>query len=450
MKNNICVVARGVNKKFLKNIYEHNVQRLQKGLEIDYLLKDEDSLGFNSKIVNNGNYESLNDYNQINEKLEELEKQRMEILSKRENNGDYLKNHLVEFVVVLSEEQSNFYLENGKKLNLGIEQFIEDLEQNYNIKSLMYSEHFDEGHIEDEEIKRNIHFHIVGYNYSIEEEKSILSNFTKQDFRDLQDLAQNSFQKVGLDFERGLSKRITKKEHLEKNDFTIQKQKDEIKFLEKRRKEEYYFAKEVKNDIKDLRANFERDSIEFEQLTALLNVARNEEKERSEKNRIEFESSKEQRSFISGNLRNILQKHLKNDEIGLIKKETITKVEDKNQLFKDLINEFERMSKIDIQNMDYNNTKNYEQTLIKEKNQLSKKNEELENKNETLKKQNEILQTQQDSFINNFKNFKEKYLELEEQNNTYKDFILQNNLQKKFENFEREIKEEDNNLQFNF
>ncbi len=449
MRNYVSVTSRGVNKEFLENVYKHNVDRLQKGEEIDYLLKKEDSLGSNSKILNNGKFEQLNDFNSLNTAFEKLEEQRKEIINKRQNNGDYLQNHLVEFVVALSEEQSNFYLDNDVDLSSGIEKFIENLNENYGINTLMYSSHFDEGHYENNEVKKNIHFHLVAYNYSIKDEKAILSNFTKQDFRDLQDLAANSFQEVNLDFKRGISKKITGKEHLETLEFALQKQKIELEQLQRRRKEEYYLAKSVKNEIKDLRTNFERDSIEFEQLTTLLNVARAEEKERADKNKIEFENNQEQRNFISSNLKNILVKHLKNEQIGILNKENITKVENKNELFKDLILEFEKMKKIDIQNLDYNNIKNFEKELINNTRTLEKKVETLENKNEKLEDENKILKQQQENFIKNFKDFKVKFEEIEQENHKYKDFILQSNLHKNFENFGK-IEDKDNNLPFNF
>lgn len=449
MRNYSSVTSRGVNKKFLELIYEHNVNRLKKGKTIDYLLEEKDSLGSDSKILINGKFEQLNDFNSLNTAFENLEEQRQELISKRSNNGDYLQNHLVEFVVALSEEQSNFYLDNDVDLSSGIEKFIENLNENYGINTLMYSQHFDEGHYEENEVKKNIHFHIVAYNYNLKDEKAILSNFSKQDFRDLQDLAANSFQEVNLDFSRGISKKLTKKEHLETLEFALQKQKIELEQLQRRRKEEYYLSKSVKNDIKDLRSNFDRTSVEFEQLTTLLNVAREEERERSEKNKIEFENNQEQRNFISSSLKNVLIKHLKNEEIGFVKKENITKVEDKKQLFNDLILEFEKMKKIDIQNLDYNNIKNFEKELINNTRKLENKVETLENKNEKLEEQNKTLMKQQENFVKNFGDFKTKFIEIEQENNKYKEFILQNNLNKNFENFGK-IEDKDNNLPFNF
>lgn len=448
MRNYSSVTSRGVNKNFLELIYEHNVNRLKKGETIDYLLNKEDSLGNRSKILIGDEFINLESFNQVKENLDKLEEQRQQLISKRENSGDYLQNHLIEFVVALSEEQSNYYLDNDIDLSTGIEKFIENLNESYGIKTLMYSEHFDEGHYENNEAKKNFHYHIVAYNYHLEKEKSILGNFTKQDFRDLQDLAANSFQEVNLDFERGISKKITNKEHLKTLEFALQKNKIELEQLQRRRKEEYYLAKSVKNEIKDLRTNFERDSIEFEQLTNLLNVAREEEKERSEKNKIEFENDKEQRSFISSNLKSVLQKHLKKEEYGILKKETITKVENINELFKDLISEFEKMKKLDIQNMDYNNIKNFEKELMNDKTKLVKVIETLDNDNRKLEKENKILKQQQENFVNNFGDFKTKFIEIEQENQEYKKFILEKNLGQNFENFNQ--KKEDNNFLFDF
>ena len=73
----------------------------------------------------------------------------------------------------------------------------------------------------------------------------------------------------------------------------------------------------------------------------------------------------------------------------------------------------------------------------------------LENKNEKLEEQNKTLIKQQENFVKNFGDFKTKFIEIEQENNKYKDFILQNNLNKNFENFGK-IEDKDNNLPFNF
>jgi len=251
MKNLISVNARGVNKNFLDKVFEHNVKRLKNGDTIDYLLSEKNSLGSRSffyefdKTLKIAKQKQLKeeDYFLVSSQLEKMEKIRVDKLQQRENKGDYLKNHLCEMIVALSQEQVEEYLKEGKDLSLGIEEFAKNLEEKYNLKVIFVSEHFDEGYVENNEINRNYHYHLVAYNYDLENMKAILSNFTRQDFRDLQDLASDSFKSVDLDFERGISKIITKKEHLEKNEHIIQVQKEKIKEL-------YTNTNKLKNEFK--------------------------------------------------------------------------------------------------------------------------------------------------------------------------------------------------------
>ena len=45
----------------------------------------------------------------------------------------------------------------------------------------------------------------------------------------MQDIAANSFQELGLNFQRGTSKELSTKEHLERNDYILAKQNKELK-----------------------------------------------------------------------------------------------------------------------------------------------------------------------------------------------------------------------------
>ncbi|MFY4804722.1 hypothetical protein ACOTWC_11735, partial [Aliarcobacter butzleri] len=67
--------------------------------------------------------------------------------------------------------------------------------------------------------------------YDFNKNLAFASNLKKSDYRELQTLAQNSFNSVGLDFKRGVSKFVTKKEHLIKKDYIIQKQQKKLKSL---------------------------------------------------------------------------------------------------------------------------------------------------------------------------------------------------------------------------
>jgi hypothetical protein len=70
------------------------------------------------------------------------------------------------------------------------------------------------------------------HNHHFETKKAIFSNFRKRD-RQLQTLAQKSFNQAGLDFRRGLSKFQTKLNHQKRNDFILHKQNQELKILQK-------------------------------------------------------------------------------------------------------------------------------------------------------------------------------------------------------------------------
>mgnify|MGYP003503948132 FL=1 len=422
MKNLISVNARGVNKNFLNLIYEHNVARLKKGDKIDYLLSEKDSLGNRSffyefdKTLKIAKQKQMKeeDYFLVSSSLEKLEKTRLEKIQERENKGDYLKNHLCEMVIALSQEQVEEYLKEGKDLSEGIQVFAKNLEEKYNLKTLFYSEHFDEGYVENNEINRNYHFHLVAYNYDLENMKAILSNFTRQDFRDLQDLASDSFKSVNLEFERGISKTITKKEHLEKNEHIIQKQKEEIKEL-------YTNTNKVKNEFKDLRNLFERGSEEYNSLNILVKNLQEEEKELRQKKEVFVEDFKEQRTLVSAHLKKFIVDNT-------TKKNDIRTINNTKDFYESLILEVEKITKLDIRNLDYENIKNFEKNIIEENRnltskmqQLEKKVQNLENGNYSLKDKIQVLENENDKIKN--------------QNNNFKEFIVENGLKKKKKKF---------------
>ncbi|MCT7525419.1 hypothetical protein N5T77_10195 [Aliarcobacter cryaerophilus] len=429
MKNFISVNNKVASKSALLSIFKHNVQRLQRGNKIDYLLSEKDSLGNRSfffefdKTLKMTKQKMLKeeDYFLVCNNLEKLESVRLEKLQDRENRGDYLKNHLVEMCVSLSAEQVEEYLSEGKDLSKGIQAFIKNLKEKYNIKTLMYSEHFDEGYLENGVVNLNYHYHLVGYNYDLENMKAINSTFRKQDFRDLQDLASISFKSVNLNFERGLSKNITKKEHLERNDFIIEKQQKTIKEL-------YTNANKIKNEFKDLRKNFERGSEEYTNLTNIIKNLQNEEQELRGKKEILLQDRKEQRALISEFAKNFIIENtiLKNDK-RIIK--------DNQQFFKKMVLEFEKFSKLDIKNLDYQNIKKFQASILVEAKKKQNENFELKQKIEKLEVENNNLK----------KDISKKDLEkndLEHENNTlktkvnnFRDFVVEKNLKEDYKKF---------------
>ncbi len=429
MKNLISVNARGVNKNFLDKVFEHNVSRLKKGDKIDYLLSNENSLGSRSffyefeKTLKIAKQKQLKeeDYFLVSSQLEKMEKIRVDKLQQRENKGDYLKNHLVEMVVALSQEQVEKYIEEGKDLSLGIEEFAKNLEEKYNFKVLFSSEHFDEGYVKDNEINRNYHLHIVAYSYNLEEEKAILSNFTRQDFRDLQDLASNSFKEVGLDFERGISKTITKKQHLEKNEHIIQKQKEEIKEL-------YTNTNKLKNEFKELRNVFERDSEEYNNLNILVKNLQEEEKFLRQKKEVLVEDFQEQRTLISSFAKDFIVNNT-------TKKNDIRTINNSQDFYKNLVLEIEKITKLDIKNLDYENIKNFEKSIIEENRNLTSKMQQLEKKVQILENENYSLKE-------NFQSLKIENDKIKDKNNNFKEFIVENGLKEDFKKHKQKILED--------
>ncbi|MCT7574101.1 hypothetical protein N5U00_02060 [Aliarcobacter butzleri] len=422
MKNLISVNARGVNKNFLDKVFEHNVSRLKKGDKIDYLLSNENSLGSRSffyefeKTLKIAKQKQLKeeDYFLVSSQLEKMEKIRVDKLQQRENKGDYLKNHLCEMIVALSQEQVEEYLKEGKDLSLGIEEFAKNLEEKYNFKILFSSEHFDEGYVKDNEINRNYHFHIVAYNYDLENMKAITSSFSRQDFRDLQDLASNSFKNVGLDFERGISKTITKKQHLEKNEHIIQKQKEEIKEL-------YTNTNKLKNEFKDLRNLFEKGSEEYNNLNILVKNLQQEEKELRQKKEVIVEDFQEQRTLISSFAKDFIVNNT-------TKKNDIRTINNSQDFYKNLVLEIEKITKLDIKNLDYENIKVFEKNIIEENRNLTSKMQQLENKVQNLENENYSLKDKIEELENENDKIKDK-------NNNFKEYIIENNLKEDFKKF---------------
>lgn len=422
MKNLISVNARGVNKNFLDKVFEHNVKRLKNGDTIDYLLSEKNSLGSRSffyefeKTLKIAKQKQMKeeDYFLVSSNLEKLEKTRLEKIQERENKGDYLKNHLCEMVVSLSKEQVEEYLNEGKDLSLGIEEFAKNLEEKYNLKTIFYSEHFDEGYVKDNEINRNYHYHLVAYNYNLEQEKAILSNFTRQDFRDLQDLASNSFKNVGLDFERGISKTITKKQHLEKNEHIIQKQKEEIKEL-------YTNTNKLKNEFKDLRNLFQKGSEEYNNLSLLVKNLQEEEKFLRQKKEVLVEDFQEQRTLISSFAKDFILNNT-------TKKNDIRTINNNQEFFKNLVLKIEKITKLEIKNLDYENIKNFEKSIIEENRNLTSKMQLLENKVQNLENENYSLKDKIQILENENDKIKDK-------NNNFKEYIVENGLKEDFKKF---------------
>jgi hypothetical protein len=186
----------------------------------------------------------------------------------KEVNGRSCRNDmntLFEHVVVLSEEHVT-YLETklgSEKAKKAIVTCLKNYSQKYADKygftRLSESLHLDEGHYDDDgKFVRNVHAHIMFFNYDFKNKKSNLkflmkkgkdpitgkTNELNENFVSIQDLAYECFK--ALKFKRGKSKLLTLAKYLPKHQF-LQK-----KIIDKK--------SELKNLLKDInqhRAKFE-------------------------------------------------------------------------------------------------------------------------------------------------------------------------------------------------
>lgn len=457
MKDFIQVNCSSHSKFSLKSCFDHNVQREKNGEEIDYLLDEDNRLGnetttFSYHVVSSGTYaENLrnfyatisksNNYKTLKDSFDFLENQRTEIL-KSENKKDYQTKHLVEFIISLSEEKAKEYLNNGIDINIGFNQFSKDLEEKFNLNTLQISVHKDEGALDKENnVRHNIHAHIIAYNYNFIEKKSILANFKKGDFRQLQTLAQKSFNGVGLDFKRGVSKFKTKKVHLDRNDYILKKQNSELKNLrieiennQKKSKELYTLLNQQKNQLKELRTSFEKDSNIYKMLSMNIKNFQQQEQQKREEHRIldeQLKILKEKTKKQTHKIDDIekFKKEIKEDLKEYLKQHT-TKKENKyfinniNSFYLNLVETFEFASNLDIKIDELNDLKNKNEELYQN---LQKVNSANINLKDELKKI-ELLNVK-------IKNLIDTNYNLENENYQLKNFIKDKNLEEDYNEF---------------
>ncbi|MCT7639119.1 hypothetical protein [Aliarcobacter butzleri] len=392
MKNFISVNAKHYKKREINRISEHNF-RLQK---IGYLLPKEhikyDNINIiydNTNIIyenktNENNLTKLGQYTQnLNEifnkkELDNILKSQYELLlNKKEKiqykNKSYAKTNestLVEMVVALSEEQAKFYLESGKDLGVGFDNFTKKLCEKYGFTPLQVSLHLDEGNVENGVTKLNVHAHLTFFNFNFEKERSVLRTLKKQDYKDLQDLAANSFQEVGLNFVRGEGKEITNKKHLERNDFILSKQKQQIESYDLILKSLIPRVNEEKKDLKALLNTFNKDSVEYNLVYNLVGSTITLEKELRKYSKID-DFNKENKDEII----NLLKKHL--EKVKPIVGKDFYKLENSNALIHNLEKFAQKISNV-----------NLEFTQNQEK---DKKIEELEKELNKQQEQNSII-----------------------------------------------------------
>lgn len=117
-----------------------------------------------------------------------------------------------------------------KKLSEMMEDYMLKMKNEYGLEPIGFKFHLDEGHVKND-LKRNIHAHVLFYNFDFETKKSPWRSLKKKDFKHFQGLAAESFKNVG--FVRGVSKEKTKKKHLSRDEFIEEKHKKSVTIVKK-------------------------------------------------------------------------------------------------------------------------------------------------------------------------------------------------------------------------
>lgn len=368
MKNFVSVNLVTYNKEHINIIINHNVNRKNFDNKIPYLLDDNNVLDKNIHLTYSN--------------FDELETKRKNYLISK-NRNDYMQKHLVEFVVSLSYDKVKEYIKDNQDLDKGFVQYSKDLKEIFGIETLNIDIHKDEGYLENGEIRYGYHAHILAYNHDFNKNVAFASNLRKKDYRTLQTMAQDSFNKVGLDFKRGVSKFVTKKEHLNRNDYIKQEKQKQLKSIfvdidtqKKELKNIYTEINKQKNEMKKQRDLYQKFDLEYKefnekflQLQALEKQKRQEYKalENSIKDKkIEVENVENYEKSLKNDIAKIVKEHTK--KVSPIMGEDFYKVEDRNIMFTKLVNKIQEPLNIQLNEITH----------------LKRENKKLENENSKM------------------------------------------------------------------
>jgi hypothetical protein len=160
----------------------------------------------------------------FNEKFENYKK----ILGKNPRS-DF--NCYLEGVLAFSNDKfQKAFKEDPLVFETALTESLDRISKEFGFTGLGWSLHVDEGYKqEDGSIILNPHAHLSFFNYDFENRISTFKKLKKKDFSRMQDICGEVFKELG--FERGISKKITNKKHLEKADFVAQKTKENIKLF---------------------------------------------------------------------------------------------------------------------------------------------------------------------------------------------------------------------------
>lgn len=261
MKNFVCV-----NAKYYKNSNAAgelgHVNRLFKDNVNAFKEYTKDNFGSSDNL--------LNEYKKIHAKRNSVGK-------KAQKNATTYIDSVMSFSLEqwekLEKKYGSEYLQKAMKKIMN--NYMQDMKETYGFEPVGYNFHLDEGHNKNE-FKRNVHAHVVFYNYDFKTKTSPHRKMKKSDFSAWQDMAEKHMRKAG--FIRGISKETTNNEHVEKDEFVDKKLKEkqeELDYINSDITVKNEELDNIKNDI--VESNEELQGLEIDktlvkgQITALFN-----------------------------------------------------------------------------------------------------------------------------------------------------------------------------------
>lgn len=160
--------------------------------------------------------------------------------AKRDNKKVFQKNSTTYIDSVIILDSKKFFECEKKDIEEATKAYMLEFKEKYGYEPIGFEFHLDEGtkikkddfeklsneeksyfvkfnNSDDEYIKNNIHAHAIFLNYDFDKKKTCHRNMKIKDWENTQDLLHKHFKHLG--FDRGISKKLTKAEHTEKEDY---------------------------------------------------------------------------------------------------------------------------------------------------------------------------------------------------------------------------------------
>lgn len=224
---------------------------------VDRTHKKVESSNENYRHKNFGDNNLIYKYESVYKKVEEAKGKKIQKNSNTFIDGvlSFDRDQVNKLINHLGEEKFK------KVMDQKIRNYMDILKEKFGLEPVGYHFHGDEGHTKDGVWLENYHAQIILFNYDFKTNTAPLRKMSARGsnspFSLMQDLAGAVFEPLG--FERGVSKEVTKKRHLEKDDFITKKHHDQelkIKTLNKDIKEYKDKLKEVESYIENEVASY--------------------------------------------------------------------------------------------------------------------------------------------------------------------------------------------------